>query len=214
MDIASLSASEKAKLMRELEAEAKAKKQREREDRESYKKMVSETVEAQFVELQRASESLAAAKAKVYASFAVAMQLKKELYGFDESQQSHSFTTLDGKKTIKIGHRVITRYDDTCKAGEMMIGEYLQALAINPETAAIVDLVHSLLSRDKEGNLNPARVLELKQFADKQQDEKLLRGIEIIIESYKPEKTKTFVEVLYRDDDNKECNLPLSIVNV
>jgi hypothetical protein len=206
-----LSAKEKAELKASLIAEEKEEKKRIAQDREDYKVLVSETVGSLFERLKALSKSIVEEKSNVFKSFEQILDMKSNLYGIKTDQQSHTFTSTEGKISIKLGHRVIDSYDDTVNVGVTKVNDFLKTLARDENSAALVETVLKLLRRDENGNLKASRVIELEQLAHKTGNEMFLDGIRIIKESYHPVRSCQFVTVSFKDENGKESFLPLSM---
>jgi len=147
----------------------------------------------------------------IFDNYESVVEMKNEIYGTKESQQSHTFTSTDGTISIKIGHRVTESFDDTMTAGEMKVKAYIATLAKDDESAATVEALMDLLKKDAKGNMKASRLLELRKWANRVKNEEFSDGIRIIEESYKPVKSCQFIEVKFKDEHGKEHSLPLSI---
>ncbi|MDR1370920.1 MAG: DUF3164 family protein [Dysgonamonadaceae bacterium] len=211
IDLSKLSQDDRKALMEQLEAEDKANKERIKAERDNYKTMVNETVRESFVPLMGLSKSILDAKKQVFDNFETIIALKGELFGTKEEQQSHTFTTIDGNISIKLGHRVNDNFDDTLSSGIEKVKAYMATLAKDTESAALVETIMDLLKKDAKGNLKAQRVLELRKLANRVHNAEFSDGIRIIEESYKPVKTCQFIEVKFKDEHGKEHALPLSI---
>lgn len=211
VDLKNLTTEQKKALFEEIKKEEKEKEKRKAEARETYKNLVAETVERNFKKLEGVSEMLSQVKKAVYEDFKTALEMKVELFGVKENQQTHTFTTAEGL-TITIGHRVTDNFDDTVHAGIEKVKGYISKVTAG-EKAELEELINLLLKKDKNGNLKASRVLELERIAEKINDEELKDGVQIIKEAYKPTKTSTFIEAYYKDEQGKKVYLPLSIVN-
>jgi hypothetical protein len=211
IELNSLSADERRALMEELAAEQKAAEERVKSERESYKKLVDDTVRESFQPLVALSQTIKAAKHLVFSNFETVLEMKAELFGVKDSQQSHTFTTEDGSISIKMGHRVVENFDDTLSAGIEKVKNYLATLAKDTESAALVETIMDLLKKDAKGNLKASRVLELEKLAGRVQNAEFSDGIRIIRESYRPLKSCQFIEVRFKDENGHENTLPLSI---
>lgn len=198
----------------ELRRQLKEAEEAERNDREAYKNMVDETVRTVIPAIERCSEMLSDCKNLVFDSFDHILDLKSELYGIKSEQQTHTFTSLDGKMSIRIGNRYTEDYDDSVDVGIAKVKQYLASLAKDAESGALVDTVMRLLAKDRQGNLRVARVVELEQIALKSNNDGFLEGIKIIKDAYRPKKSCRFIEAVKRDEDGKECSIPLSISSV
>lgn len=200
-----LSAAELRRQLREAE-------EAEKNDREAYKQVVNETVQDTFPVLKELHEQLKAVKDLVFSNFDHALDLKREIYGVSSTKQhSHTFTNAEGDISIKIGYRTKESYDDTVDAGIEKVNAYLRGLARDKETEALIETIMSLLSKDKEGNLNASRVIQLERIAEKTGNAEFLDGISIIKDAYKPLRTCRFIEAQLRDEDGKWQALPLAI---
>lgn len=211
VDLKNLTTEQKKALFEEIKREEREKEKRKAEARETYKNLVAETVERNFKKLEGVSEMLSQVKKAVYEDFKTALEMKAELFGVKENQQTHTFTTTEGL-TITIGHRVTDNFDDTVHAGIEKVKGYISKVTAG-EKAELEELINLLLKKDKNGNLKASRVLELERIAEKINDEELKDGVQIIKEAYKPTKTSTFIEAYYKDEQGKKVYLPLSIVN-
>jgi len=211
VDLSQLSAKQLTELKQQLDTAEKLKKQAVEAERETYKSIVDDTVQQSFKPLVGLSKHLMNVKKLIFDNFESVVDMKNEIYGTKESQQSHTFTSLDGKISIKIGHRVTESFDDTLSAGIEKVKTYMATLAKDVESAALVETIMDLLKKDAKGNLKANRVLELGKLASRVNNDNFSDGIRIIQESYKPVKSCQFIEVKYKDEHGKEHALPLSI---
>jgi len=211
MDIKDLTPEQWAQLEAQIEERRKNAAKKTQDDRETYKKLVNETVNDLWDELEDVSCAMVSTKNHVFNSFAKALDLKKEAYRIKDDQQSHTFTTEDGKRSITIGHRIVDRYDETVTAGIAKVKEYVKSLAKDDDSAALVETILNLLKPNKDGVLKASRVLELEKLANRVNNEEFSDGLRIIKEAYKPMKTCQFVTVKYKDGNGVEKTLPLSM---
>jgi len=211
MDIENLTQEQLAELEAKIEARRTAAAQKVQEDRSAYKKLVSEVVNELWAKLENVSGVMVTTKNLVFSSFEKALELKKEAYSIKDDQQSHTFTTEDGKRSITIGHRVVDRYDETVTAGIGKVKEYVKSLAKDDDSAALVETILNLLKPNKDGVLKASRVLELEKLANRVNNDEFTDGLRIIKEAYKPMKTCQFVTVKYKDENGVEKTLPLSM---
>ena len=211
MDINNLTADERKALMAELAEQDKAEKARVEKERATYRQLVYDTVQEQAAKLREISLAMAAVKTGVFASFETCIALKDDLYKTRLDRQSNSFTSEDGNTTITLGNRIVESYDNTLDVGIHKVKEYLKSLAKDDESAALVEMITKLLTKDRKGNLKANRIVELDQLANKVGDELLLEGIQIIKDSYKPVQSCRFIEVRVKDEQGREYSLPLSM---
>lgn len=209
--LSELTTAQKAELMQQLEQEQKTEAQRISNEREQYKELVNSAVLRNFETLKSLSNNIQHVKRIIFNEFDTLIAMKEELYNVKEGQRSHTFSSEDGSKSIKLGYRVRDRYDDTMSTGVAKVKQYLSTLAKDTESAELVEGITDLLKMDKNGNLKPSRVLELRRWANRNQDPIFLDGVNIIENSYKPVMSCQFIEVRYKDEQGREHSLPLSI---
>jgi hypothetical protein len=211
IDVSKLTPEQKAALLEELKKEEKTKSDIEKEKRDEYKKMVGNIVEESFEKITDVSGLLGWVKKEVIENFQTVLDMKSELYGIKESQQSHSFTSEDGKKTIRIGYRMMDSFDDTVHTGIEKIRNYIYNLVDGENKKQITVILDTLLKKDKNGNLKASKVIELRKQAEIVTDEGFLEGVKIIEEAYKPVKSRMFVEAWHKDEQGNDVNVPLNI---
>lgn len=195
--------------LKEALARLEAKKD---EDRDSYKALVAETVPKAFFKLCRASEIISEAKTETFKFFEDVLDLKNQVYGLKEKQQSHTFST--DREEITIGYRINDGWDDTVTAGIEKVNKYISSLATNAETAALVNVVFNLLKKDAKGNLKGSRVLELQKLTKDFNSHEFSDGVDIIAASYKPVRSSWFIEASVINEDGSKTNVPLSMSSV
>lgn len=211
VDINQLTLEQREELIKQARELDREKKQAIKAERETYKSIVDDTVQQSFKQLVGLSKHILNVKKLVFDNFESVVEMKQDIFGVKENQQSHSFTTADGTITIKMGYRVTDNYDDTLSSGVEKVKNYMYRLNDSVKSDKVSRLLRLLLRTDKYGNLKPSRVLELSQFANEEQDEELTDGVRIIESAYRPSQSCQFIEVRFKDKNRKEHALPLSI---
>ena len=204
---------------REYEAfkETKARKEAEakrKADREAYTQLVDETIAAVMPELSSISEAIAQQKTAAAEAFRGALEMKAELFGVKDDQQSHTFTNSEGTMRITIGHYMLDNYRDTVNEGIAMVKTYIESQARDEASRALVKAILRLLSRDEAGNLKASRVLQLQKMAEETGDERFIEGVRIIQESYQPTPSKDYIRAAVRDESGAWVAVPLSMTDV
>ena len=196
----------------QLKAALQAQEAQKDEDRETYKALVLETVPKAMFQLCAASEVISEAKTKTFQFFEQVLDLKNQVYGLKEKQQSHTFSTE--REEITIGYRINEGWDDTVTAGISKVEKYIASLSKTPETATMVSMLFTMLKKDSKGNLKGSRVLELQKAAADSKDEEFIDGVAIIAGAYKPVRSSWFIEASLIDEDGSKTNVPLSMSSV
>lgn len=213
INLGNLTNEQKEALKRQF-AEEEAEKEKERKDKiEEYKNLVDDCVMRGIQKAKYISEMITIGKKEIQDTFKTLLELKAEIYGIRDDQQSNTFTTRDGKYSIILGYRVVDSFDDTVHTGIAKAKNYINRLLKdeNKELQKVLDL---LLKKDKKGNLKASRVIELERIAADINDEELNEAVQIIKEAWKPQKTKTFVEAYYKDNNGNKVSIPLSVTSV
>ncbi|WP_282635687.1 hypothetical protein [Sphingobacterium thalpophilum] len=192
-DLKNLSADQLAILKAQILAEEKAKEQEKKQNRIAYKDMVEETVNRFAPELADFGKSQTAMVNKAFEMFRHALDLKKELYGYEDKQASHTFTTE--RASITIGYNEIISFNGTQSAGVAKIREFISSLAADDENRGVLaDLLETFMKPNKKGELNPTRVAELIAKKDKIKDPLFHEGVDIIVAAQFKSRTSTFVK--------------------
>lgn len=194
----------------------KAEAEHRKQQRETYAQLVDEEVESALPELMMLSERIKAVKDAVFCNFNTVLKMKAEVVGFKEDGQfSHTFTNRDSTMRLTLGVNTVDGWGDMVSAGIAMVRKYIESLATDEKTKALVQTVLRLLSTDKQGNLNASRVLQLQKLADESADEQFKEGVRIIRESYQPTATRRYIRAQYRDKGSGAWrNIPLGITDV
>lgn len=211
MDISELSKEQRASLKAQLDAEEKAEKARIDQERQNYKDLVDVTVNASVNKLQQLSSQMERLKNEIFSEFDSVIKMKEELFKVKVDRQTDTFTTTDGTKTITIGNRINEGWDDTVEVGIAMVKRYMNTMAKDENSAALVDTVMSLLAKNRKGALKANKVLELEKLANKTGDKDFIEAIRIIRDSYHPVPTCQFIEVELKDEEGNPVRLPLSM---
>lgn len=197
----------------ELKAALKAKQEQRSTDREAYKNLVDETVPSLLEKIKDLSILLSEVKADIYSAFEDLLKLKFDIYDVKEEQQSHTFTTSKSNLSISIGYNVNDGWDDTVNSGIAKINEYIKSLA-NDGNKDTITIINQLLKRDDKGHLKSSRVLELAALATKLQNPIFSDAVEIIKNSYRPQRSSFFVKAWEVDKAGNKVYFPLSISSV
>lgn len=192
----------------------KRAEEEKKQQREEYTRLVDEEVAAAIDQLSELSSQMVYVKETIYDNFKTILQMKREVMQLSkkDGQYTHTFTNSDSSMRITLGNRTIDDYRDTVEDGIAMVTEYLQSLAKDQDSADLVDAVMRLLARNKKGALQPSRVIQLRQLADKRQDDRFSEGVRIIEESYQPYASKTFVKAEVKTENGWEA-IPLNITD-
>lgn len=199
------------KLEREKKKAAEVRKQQRRD----YVDMVDDEVRTTIPQLRELSEQIKLVKETIFGNFDAILKLKSDITGVArDDQKSHTFTTSDGTLRVILGVNTIDGYRDTVEDGIALVRGYIESLAKDDATKALVNAVLRLLSRDGQGNIKASRVLQLRKMAEDSGNEQFLEGVKIIEEAYQPAITKKFVRAQYKNNNGAWCYIPLGMTDV
>lgn len=192
--------------------ERRAAEEKARTDREMYKQMVDDEIENSIPVLLTISENIKQSKQQVLDNFKTILELKASLFKtVRDDQKSHTFTNSEGTRRITLGVYVTDGYRDTVEDGIAIVKEYIESLAKDEKTKALVSMVLRLLSRDAKGTLKASRIVQLRKVAEQTGDDRFLEGVRIIEESYQPEVSKQFIRAEQKDANGMWRTIPLGM---
>lgn len=189
----------------------KAAAEKARQDRETYKQLVDETVNAIFPGLEELSRLLAKRKKDAYDRFHQALLMKAELYENTSDNKSNTFINKDGNRRITLGQYEVDNYDDTVNEGIAKVKAFIGSLAKDNESRLLVDAIMKLLTKDKKGNLKASRVMQLRKMAEDSGNSNFLDGVRIIEAAYRPTVSKFYVKAEKKADNGQWVSVPLGI---
>lgn len=197
------------------EQQKKEAAEKAKEMRQTYKEMVDEEIESAIPELMSISQDIKSVKAKVIDNFKSILEMKQEMFrmakGKDMENQSHTFTNSEGNKRIILGVYVTDGYLDTAEEGIAIIREYIESLATDEKTRALVGMVMKLLAKDQKGTLKASRIIQLRKIAEETGNDRFLEGVKIIEEAYNPAISKTYIRAEYKDQNGAWNPIPLGM---
>lgn len=193
------------------QAKKKAKEQAKR-DREAYKELVDETIEEAIIRLQAVSHHIKTDKQNILNDFRRVIDMKSEVLKLKkDGQRTDTFTNSAGDKRITVGYYETDGYRDTVEDGIAIVKEYIEGLANNEETKALVKMVLRLLARNAQGTLKASRIVQLRKIAEESGNERFMEGVQIIEEAYQPAISKQFIRAEVKNDNGAWIAIPLGM---
>lgn len=197
---------------------AKQEEERQRQAfREQYVELVDAEVASAYTALSQLSEDMEVVKRTVFENFQAVIDMKTEQMGLakEGGQYSHTFTNSDSTIRVTLGNYTIDSYRDTVEEGIRMVRGYLESLAKDDTSSALVSAVLKLLSRNRAGQIQASRVLQLRRLAEDSGSDTFLEGVRIIEQSYNPQVSKSYVRLDVKDEGTGEWRaVPLAMSGV
>lgn len=209
-----LTPEQRAGLLAELSQEKKQADLKRTEDVKTFKDMIDGMLEETAPACMNFGKMQTEMVDKVFSRCATIIELKKDLYNFDEKQASHTFTSRTGNASITIGYNEIPSFDSTVDVGVQKIHKFLASLSKDDENRAKIEKVLSTLTKkNKKGELNPTKVIALSELKSDMDDELFSEGVDIVVASQFKTRTSMYVRGWYRTigEDNKEVKVNFSI---
>ena len=111
-----------------------------KQQRETYAQMVDDELEQAIPELRSLSDQIRAVKDAVFVNFRAVLDMQAEIIGLKEGGQfSHTFTNSDSTMRLTLGVNTVDGYRDTVEDGIAMVKAYIQSLATDDKTQALVN---------------------------------------------------------------------------
>lgn len=194
------------------EQAAKRAKEQAKRDREAYKELVDEAIESAIPDLQSVSDCIKTVKQGVLEEFRRVVEMKSEVLKLKkDGQRTDTFTNSAGDKRIIIGVYTTDGYRDTVEDGIAIVKEYIEGLASDSKTRALVKMVLRLLARDAKGTLKASRIVQLRKLAEESGNERFIEGVQIIEEAYQPAISKQFIRAEIKNDNGAWVSIPLGM---
>lgn len=191
----------------EENAKVKAK-----QDRDAYRDFVDETIERTVPALMCLSQGIKDTKASVLNDFRIVIDMKADVLKLKkDGQRSDTFTNSKGDKRIIIGVYTTDGYRDTVEDGIAIVKEYIEGLASDEKTKALVKMVLRLLARDAKGTLKASRVVQLRKIAEETKSDRFMEGVQIIEEAYQPAISKQFIRAEVKNENGAWVCVPLGM---
>jgi len=191
----------------EENAKVKAK-----QDRDAYRDLVDETIERTVPALMCLSQGIKDTKSSVLNDFRNVIDMKADVLKLKkDGQRSDTFTNSKGDKRITIGVYTTDGYRDTVEDGIAIVKEYIEGLASDEKTKALVKMVLRLLARDAKGTLKASRVVQLRKIAEETKSDRFMEGVQIIEEAYQPAISKQFIRAEVKSENGAWVCVPLGM---
>lgn len=116
------------------------------------------------------------------------------------SKGGFSIETNDYKATLRF-HAIWT-FDERAAMAEELLTEFLGD-TVKKKDKALYEILLSLLQRNKDGKLEPRRVMDIISHEDKYTDERWRKAIKLLKESYQERGSKYYMEFARKTADGK-----------
>ncbi len=173
----------------ELEAMLAKKKKQEREalekERKEYEEQTNNLVNLIGKNARDLNRTLTVFKSEMHYFFDL-QQEKLNAYGKIRSNSKGGFQLVNAEGNIRVKRVRATEpiWDEKSTKAVELIGEFLRS-TVKKADKKLFEILMSFIERNKEGDLEYDRVMQLVQHEDKYDDDRWKEGLRLIKESYK-----------------------------
>lgn len=120
-------------------------------------------------------------------------------YGGIRSNSKGGYSIENKKNDLKVtlAYRTIMGFDERIVMAEELIKEFMGE-TVKKSSKPIYNLLMGFLEKNKEGKLEPARVMELVKNEKEFDDPRWLKAIKLIKESYSQKDTKYYLDFAHK----------------
>jgi hypothetical protein len=214
LSIDQLTPQQLTELKKKLKEQEQAQKAAQAARKKAYEQKRDTMVSAMIVEAVEMHIMLADFKARCIARFEEFREIAKEYSDIrSDSKGGFSLRTADGVYLARLDRNVVYEYDERADQAITLIEDFL-ADKIKKRDAKTYRLVSSLLSKNKSGDLNPAKVAHLLKIRDNYQDERWLKAMELLNESFREREVSYNMSFFKKDNSGKDQPINLSFANL
>ena len=134
-------------------------------------------------------------------------------YGDIKSNSKGGFhrVSKDGKYKVVYKYTTICAWDERAEKGEELLREFLKDF-VKKRDLNMFNVVSALLERNKEGNLEYARIQSLYSLENEFDDPRWREAIRLFKESFSPVDSKMRIEIYKRSDKSQKWEpIPLNL---
>lgn len=212
MKLEDLTPEQKQALLDQLKQDEERKQAEVKSARETFKKMVEETVPEMMHDLMSLSHKISVVKREIFDKCQTLIEIKQEAYEVRTNQKSFQFSNAENTQRLTIGYKELDTWDGTEVEGVHLIKNYIDGLPSDGDYSKLKRMVLELLKPDKQGNLTPSKVLQLYKLRDEIDSNGFTEGVDIIRQAHSRALSGLYIMAEIRlQDENTWQNVPLNI---
>lgn len=209
MDISKLSPEELASLEKQLAERKRNSKESYTQRKVSFEALRDKCVASVISDAKALQEMLQDFK---YTALSVADELQGQVVELTESSRTNlnNFFLLhsDGVCKIEVSTTAKPVYDETFAKGIEYVEEWISEV-IKESNKSVSAVVRRLLKTNKDGQYNPAKLLELIGLEDEIASPTFSKGVAIIKESFKNGESKRYIRFYHKTESGAMEHLTL-----
>ena len=131
-----------------------------------------------------------------------AFQEKARVYGGLRANSKGGFSIEAGPCKVRLKYHAIMDFDERVKLAEENLRDFMGDF-VKKRDRVLYDLLMSLLEKNRDGNLEPNRVMEILKHEDKFDDPRWLMACKLFRESYQQNATRWYLEFATKNEQGK-----------
>lgn len=203
----------------ELEKLLAEKRREEEKERKRQRGIYEKNRDAMIIKLSHTAKEISVAlkvfKAYVFKEIENFQELAQE-YGDirSNSKGGYSLRTTDGTFKVVYERNILNEFDERADMALSLIKDYLES-SVKKRDLKSYKIISTLLTRNKAGDLNVSRVIQLLELRSEFDDERWLKAMQLLEESYR-DRPIAYGVSFYRlnEKTGKDELIPLSFSSV
>lgn len=185
INLKNLNAQERKELMKELAKQEEADRKKLEKEKKLYEAEKHSFVNKMFTKAESVYEMLLALKEELSEGME-AHSVKLNNYGKIRSNSKGGFHIENSENTLRVKRVRDTEptWDERAIKATLLIKEFLKD-TVKKRDLQTFEMLMVFLERNKQGDLELSRVMDLLQFEEKFEDERWKEGLRLLKESYK-----------------------------
>ncbi|MDD7202406.1 MAG: DUF3164 family protein [Sphaerochaetaceae bacterium] len=177
-----------------------------------YDKIKDQTVECVYAKLMELRQRMLEVKADTLQTITDLKGVLETQYGVRFGDKNNmSFTTIDGRKRLRVDQNTIKSFDEKILVAKAKIDALIEKWS-EGSNVNLVAIVKQAFELDQSGNINVARVLSLRRLAV--DDPGWKEAMDLISDSFQPVMSKQYLNMQVRQSDGRYAAIDLNFARM
>lgn len=177
-----------------------------------YDKIKDQTVECVYAKLMELRQRMLEVKADTLQTITDLKGVLETQYGVRFGDKNNmSFTTIDGRKRLRVDQNTIKSFDEKILVAKAKIDALIEKWS-EGSNVNLVAIVKQAFELDQSGNINVARVLSLRRL--NVDDPEWKEAMDLISDSFQPVMSKQYLNMQVRQKDGRYAAIDLNFARM
>lgn len=177
-----------------------------------YDKIKDQTVECVYAKLMELRQRMLEVKADTLQTITDLKSVLETQYSVRFGDKNNmSFTTIDGRKRLRVDQNTIKSFDEKILVAKAKIDALIEKWS-EGSNVNLVAIVKQAFELDQSGNINVARVLSLRRLAV--DDPGWKEAMDLISDSFQPVMSKQYLNMQVRQSDGRYAAIDLNFARM